>query len=196
MKSLFVAFLVLFVPVILSQECLDGSEAVQCFVDPCLINNCSRSCFSDYCGGCNARCVCQDDSDCTPGSSWCRVSEYAFRGMSGKPAKLCVPYMGEGDSCGGYVAAAHENRCAPGLLCAVPQQLPDMPGQCQKVCNSEESICSAQQYCSSLNVCMKHSTCATASDCVDPNNIWPHVKCFGYAVCDFGRCDWQCSHSQ
>ena len=39
--------------------CADGSNPVNCLVDPCTVERChghpDAKCVADYCGGCNAR---------------------------------------------------------------------------------------------------------------------------------------------
>lgn len=48
-------------------SCADGSELVQCFVDPCEAKQCAEGeqCVRDYCGGCNAVCTKPPASDKT-----------------------------------------------------------------------------------------------------------------------------------
>ncbi len=37
-------------------SCVDNSQPVQCFADPCTVNSCSEdaTCYANYCGGCAA----------------------------------------------------------------------------------------------------------------------------------------------
>jgi hypothetical protein len=66
--------------------------------------------------------ACTIDADC-PTEMWCRPTE------SG--ARLCVPFVGEGESCGGFSPVWASERCLPSLTCMTPSPLvADLPGIC------------------------------------------------------------------
>jgi len=128
-------------------EC-SGTDLVSCLVDPCSIESCGdATCVSNYCGGCNAEffdptgqpvctpcengfdcgsgqtcegglCVpeatCAEDTDC-PTDAWCRPSETG--------GSACTPFLGPGETCGGFAPAWAFERCAPDLTCETPARL-------------------------------------------------------------------------
>jgi hypothetical protein len=138
-----------------------GTDFVHCFVDPCSLESCGdATCVANHCGGCNAEffgpagqpvctacdnafdcgagqtcdgglCVpdvaCVEDADCAA-DSWCRPSEAG--------GSSCAPFVGEGETCGGFVLPWTADRCEPGLICAPAPSLPgtpplpDLPGIC------------------------------------------------------------------
>lgn len=52
------------------QNMHDSLVGVQCLVAPCSVSQekCGKGCVDDYCGGCNARCICSSNDDCPVGS--------------------------------------------------------------------------------------------------------------------------------
>ena len=71
-----------------------------------------------------ARCcanTCLDDASCDA-TSWCRQTEFGYN--------ECTPYVGEGDTCGGYVLPWYYERCEPGLVCTTDPMIPDLQGEC------------------------------------------------------------------
>jgi len=68
--------------------------------------------------------LCRDDSDCAAGD-WCRPTEAG--------GAQCVPRVGEGARCGGFVLPWTRERCAPDLICT-DFPLPDIPGFCRRPC--------------------------------------------------------------
>ena len=117
--------------------CTDGSQPVNCFVDPCQVSRCDvpgAECVSNYCGGCNAEwydemgtrvCdgedACLTDDDCAA-DTWCRPNEAGVG--------ECVPFSGPGGSCNGYVLPWTRERCEPGLICVPQEPTGDIPGTC------------------------------------------------------------------
>lgn len=117
-------------------SCTDGSEPVNCFVDPCMVSECAdpeATCSSNYCGGCRAEwydawggmadceASCKSDEDCADGT-WCRENQ-AGQGE-------CVSHAGPGESCEGFVLPWKRERCAPNLTCAFSEPTHDVPGTC------------------------------------------------------------------
>lgn len=68
---------------------------------------------------------CESDQDCGAGE-WCRVS------CDGDGTTMeCVPFVSEGEYCGGYTPVCMVSLCEPGLLCvAQDPMIPDLPGIC------------------------------------------------------------------
>jgi len=95
-----------------SDDCapLDSSIAI---IDDC-----------NVCGGNNSTCIpCDTDSDCDDG--WCRE-------IYNSDEKECVPYVDEGELCGGFYPPHMVNKCSPELNCMFPtaDNVLDMPGVC------------------------------------------------------------------
>ncbi len=65
--------------------------------------------------------ICERDGDC-PADRWCRPG--ADR------VSQCVPFVGPGDSCGGFVLPSFFERCEPGLQCVPSEPTGDLPGTC------------------------------------------------------------------
>ena len=119
--------------------CNDGSQPVNCFADPCQVSACDypgAECVANYCGGCNAEwydetgaqvCTdpCREDADCGV-DSWCRPDE---QGVG-----QCVPFVGPGEKCEGFVLPWIRERCADGLTCVPVEETGDVPGICA-ACN-------------------------------------------------------------
>ena len=187
--------------------CADGSDPVQCLVDPCdVAPECPEGeCVANYCGGCRAEfyddagyavCLpqseCEVDADCSEGS-WCRQADPSDQSDPALVVMECVPFVGEGESCNGFTFSWAYERCAEGLVCDTPDRLPDVPGTCARACDSD-SDCAEDQYCASDRVCAANGTCETDVDCSLPGNDYPRPACLGYGVCDTesNRCGWQC----
>ena len=123
-------------------QCMDGSVPVNCFVEPCdVYKGCSGQCLDDYCGGCNALCVCNSDADCAPGLEFCRPT-------SNRSISTCAAYSTEGSMCGGHVAYWAVMQCSPNLVCLNIEHpgIADLPGICHKPCQSQVD-CSDGQLC-------------------------------------------------
>ena len=65
--------------------------------------------------------TCIDNSQCSS-DSWCRQTEYGH--------SECTPYVGDGESCGGYVLPWTYEQCEPGLVCTTDPFIPDLSGVC------------------------------------------------------------------
>ncbi len=200
-----------------SCHCADGSQPFDCKTDPCDVTDCGvGDCLANYCGGCKAEfysadgiqwcapcesdsecawsqvcsaqgeCVayCGDDADC-PAEHWCSQSQ------DGPPT--CQPFQQEGEWCGGLTPIWAQAKCGAGLVCAdVSPFVPDLPGTCRVPC-AQDGQCGGQQYCSGSGYCRDHGACWEGADCVDPDNVWPHIGCAGFATCgESGMCAWSC----
>jgi eight-cysteine-cluster-containing protein len=192
--------------------CADGSQPVQCFASPCAVTQaCAEavSCVDNYCGGCdaelydaqgNAACLpggCDSDADC-PADEWCRQAPPDRRApeASGSGSALpreCVPFVNENQACGGFRPAWTFERCAPPLICDVPDFIADATGICRQPCSSDAE-CPSEQYCASDGVCDLDGRCEQNPDCELPGNDYSHPDCAGHGECpDFQtRCSWIC----
>jgi hypothetical protein len=185
-------------------SCADGSQPVQCFVDPCEATlACSEAvaCEANYCSGCNAELYdasgsavcqanseCQSDADC-PGE-WCRQAS----GESGAeaPSSECVPFVNEGDRCEGFTLPEFFERCAPGLICDTPDFLADASGICRTPCQGNAD-CAEAEYCASDGSCDTDGQCEIALDCSLAGNSFIHPACVGHGTCaSFEGCGWAC----
>ena len=197
--------------------CADGSRPVQCFVDPCEVSDCPEgACEANYCGGCFAewytegdqmvcnacrsdddcswgqhcsdgecRTTCREDADC-PEDEWCRPTE------SGPAA--CVPFVGEGEACGGYTPIRMARRCAPDLICTeFPPDVMDAPGVCRRPCETNRD-CAADQYCALDGVCRDDGACWWDFDCELEGNRYLRPACEGFGLCEEGGCRWKCGN--
>jgi eight-cysteine-cluster-containing protein len=182
----------------------------------CVANYCGGCNAEFYDAGGNAVCQdpagCQTNADC-PSGSWCRqsgpdlqpaVEEARAAQAEGftlaprpvplpEPGRECVPFVGEGQSCGGFVPPWAVQLCAPGLTCDLPNNIPDAPGVCHRPCRSNND-CAARQYCASDGLCADDGQCEQSVDCNVPGNDYLHIACVGRGVCpEFGgQCGWQC----
>ncbi len=147
-------------------SCASGELPVQCFVQPCSVAPVcdveGAVCVDNYCGGCNAEfydplgnavcqagAACSSDADCGA-DGWCRPVAPPGSGSE------CVPFAGEGDTCGGFVPASSFERCAPGLVCDTPDFIADAPGVCRAEQCTSDADCSrtgcSGQICSNESV--------------------------------------------
>lgn len=129
---------------------------------------------------------CSTDADCAK-DEWCRQAEDG--------GAECVPFVGIGDSCGGFTLPWYFEQCLPGLVCDFPNYIADAPGVCRATCNGSEE-CPEEEYCTASGVCRGDGTCQYATDCNADGNTWPHIECVGHATCpmfgDGEQCGWQC----
>jgi eight-cysteine-cluster-containing protein len=160
-------------------SCANGEQPVQCFAQPCSVAPAcdveGAVCVDNYCGGCNAEfydgfgnAVCQapagcsSDADCSA-DSWCRQRAEPATGSE------CVPFAGEGQTCGGFRPASSFERCGPGLICDTPDFVADAPGICRRGCASDADCtrtgCSGQLCASEPRI----TTC----------EFRPEYACFG-----------------
>lgn len=197
-------------------ECVDGSDPVQCFVDPCEVASCpAGECTANYCGGCHAEfydgygmwiCTpCESDADChymhhcsVEGQCipTCSTDDDCADGFWCSPAQAgasgCTPFQQEGEACGGFTPVWSQLKCAPGLICTdFPPFVADAPGVCRKPCDNDKG-CLPSQYCGHFDVCRADGECWTDIDCNDAGNQYPHIACLGYGVCESGQCGWTC----
>jgi hypothetical protein len=184
-------------------RCADGSQAVQCFAEPCSVApECSEGeCVANYCGGCNAefydslgRAVCQDPSECKsdadcPQGSWCREAQ--SDGTS-EPSYECAPFVGEGSRCEGFTPPWLYERCEPTLSCDKPDGVADATGLCRRSCSGNKD-CKESNYCASDKLCDDDGACENDADCSMPGNSYAHIECVGHPVCQSDyRCGWPC----
>ena len=197
--------------------CADGQPPVQCFVDPCMVNDCpTGTCEANYCGGCLAEFYtedglawcnpCDGDEDC----AWNQHCSAAGECVGGCTTDAdcpgdqwcsptqgggteCKPFQQEGEWCGGFTPVWAQSKCAPGLVCTdFPPFIADAPGTCRAPCK-EDSDCGSGQYCSSSGYCRDDGACWENTDCNLAGNHWPHIECVGYGYCgDDGQCGWEC----
>jgi hypothetical protein len=185
--------------------CADGTQPVNCFVDPCEVAPAcpDGTCVANYCGGCNAEFYyesgyavcegeCQADADC-PAGHWCRQAEPAGGEPGASDARECVPFVGEGDRCNGFTLPWAYERCEPELVCDTPDVIADAPGICRPPCR-ESADCAPGQYCASDGSCDQDGMCERDVDCNLAGNDYPHIECVGYGVCtERSRCGWECA---
>jgi len=183
--------------------CADGSEPVQCLVDPCSVAPaCDEgACVANYCGGCNAEFYdafgeavcegpteCKSDADCAA-DAWCR--EVKSDGTT-EPSYACVPFVGEGARCNGFTLPWMYERCEPHLTCDTPDYVADAPGVCRRSCERSED-CPSGSYCASDKLCEEDGACEREVDCSLPGNDYGHIECVGHGVCSLeGACGWVC----
>lgn len=189
--------------------CADGSQPVQCFVDPCDVAPAcdDGQCVANYCGGCNAEfydasgyAVCSGDSECVedqdcPDGEWCRQTERS--GSSEVPVYECVPFVGEGASCNGFTTPWDFEQCAEGLTCDTPDFTVDAPGICRRSCETDADCGDDGSYCAADKLCDADGACEREVDCNLPGNSYPHIECVGHGVCGETRqCGWECGNPQ
>jgi eight-cysteine-cluster-containing protein len=198
---------------------------VACLVSPCSVTPACQAglrCEDNYCGGCNAEfydaggyaaCTaptsCRSDADCGS-DEWCRqvASERTLLESStgdrpltsplpDDPGMECVPFVGEGDSCGGFRPAWAYERCASPLVCDAPDFIADAPGLCRRPCRSNAD-CAEREYCASDGTCDPDGSCERSVDCNLRGNAFIHPACVGFGVCpEFEtQCGWRCGNPQ
>ncbi|MBW2461944.1 MAG: proprotein convertase P-domain-containing protein [Deltaproteobacteria bacterium] len=69
---------------------------------------------------------------------------------------------------------------------------PVAPGSEGDPCTTSAD-CGDALYCAGDRTCRSVGTCGEASDCSLLDNPYPHILCLGTAVCEAGRCGWQCT---
>ena len=198
-----------------------NSTMVYCFADPCQVTSCSQGeCSSNYCGGCHAefyndigqavcnpcetdedcafnqycnpdgQCLnyCNSDEDCAE-DHWCRPRQNQNQGE-------CAPFQQEGEWCGGFTPVWAQAKCASGLICTdFPPFIADAPGVCRVPC-SDNRDCRDDQYCGTGDVCRDDSTCRMDIDCNLKGNVYVHIACVGFGVCNEDQCGWDCEFPQ
>jgi hypothetical protein len=184
--------------------CADGSQPVQCFVDPCSVApECSLGeCVANYCGGCNAEFYnTTGDAVCGPGDSECFGDEDCSSGEWCRAAPPdgsiyeCVPFVGDGERCNGFTTPWNYEQCEAGLTCDTPDFVADAPGICRGRCPSQG--CGNQGYCAADGLCDDDGACERDVDCNLLGNDYAHIECVGHGVCDAsGRCGWECGDPQ
>jgi|GEM_PF-1437402 len=190
-------------------QCADGSQPVQCLVDPCSVAPpCSEGeCVANYCGGCNAEfydeqgyAVCQaspscaSDADC-PADTWCREAAPGSNSTTAEPRYECVPFVAEGATCNGFTLPWFYERCSAGLECDTPDMIADAPGTCRRPCRTSAD-CDDNQYCANDQLCDRDGRCEADVDCDLPGNDYAHIECIGHGVCESGfTCGWVCDES-
>jgi hypothetical protein len=115
-------------------SCADGSEPVNCFVDPCRVSSCDvpgAECRSNYCGGCNAEWVDESGASVCEQDAACDYDDTARRYVARSPtACMAVRFAcaaGESaffDDCGCGCEPAVQTACqragCSGQLCVEP----------------------------------------------------------------------------
>lgn len=187
--------------------CADGTQPVLCFADPCSVAPaCDEGkCVANFCGGCNAEfydpfgnAVCEAQSECIsdedcPAGEWCRQAQSSD---PAKPIYECVPFVGEGASCGGFRPPWTFERCQPKFICDLPDFVADAPGICRPECKTDGD-CAADEYCASDHTCDRDGACEVEIDCNLPGNSYAHIECVGHGTCSQqGQCGWVCESPQ
>jgi len=70
-------------------------------------------------------------------------------------------------------------------------------GDSELACYSTASLDPDGLYCRGdaegrAGTCSDVGSCVTGNDCLDEGNVWVHPMCMGRAVCEAGRCVWNC----
>lgn len=195
--------------------CVDGTQPVQCFANPCSVTSCpTGECSANYCGGCNAEfwdasgypvCTsCETSADCGPGQS-CSSDGLCLPGcwqdsdcgedywckLTANGQGQCTAYQQEGDSCktSGFAWAS---KCAPGLDCVVTVAGSSVTlGVCMAPCEDTDE-CPDNQYCAGDGHCRDDGTCVKYADCSADGNSYAVPLCIGWGECEDGQCTWNC----
>lgn len=143
--------------------------------------------FLPSCGGDACLAGCSVDADCDA-TQWCRPSEAGGRS--------CVPFAGEGDSCGGFTLPSAQERCLPELTCDLPEFVADVPGRCRSRCDSNDD-CARDAYCATDSLCHADGSCDYPIDCTLEGNVFLSIACAGVMTCNppfggNGQCGVQC----
>lgn len=180
--------------------CADGSQPVQCFVDPCQVApGCSvGECRSNYCGGCNAEffdpdgyAVCQlggpcdADEDCGD-AAWCRqAADDDYGDEDGDEDDYADDYVDEAEP-EAELEAEPRFECVPfvgeGESCN-GYTLPSSYEQCEPglVCDTPDYIADATgicgRGCSASSDCWDGEYCATDGVCALHGSCELHLDC-------------------
>jgi len=129
--------------------------------------------------------ACMADEAC-PDDRWCRETLDPV-------VSQCVPYLTEGDVCGGFQIPSEARRCHPTTACSDRDpRLPDGEGVCRAICDAE-TPCEDEAYCAVADVCRIDGECHLAADCLRPGNDYPAPFCEGWPTCNAeNRCDFFC----
>eukprot|EP01095_Lingulamoeba_sp_RSL-Kostka_P012864 TRINITY_DN518_c0_g2_i1.p1 TRINITY_DN518_c0_g2~~TRINITY_DN518_c0_g2_i1.p1 ORF type:complete len:204 (-),score=59.65 TRINITY_DN518_c0_g2_i1:136-726(-) len=188
MKLILFLFVVLMFVSIKADQCIDGSAPVNCFVNPCDMEDCGdKKCLSNYCGGCNAFCECEQDNECKS-DEFCRI-------VYGEEVNYCSKYSVKGEACNGFVPDQYRGKCnSEQHICYTPPDAPmDVPGICLSICDSS-SDCEKDEYCSELEgICLSMGTCMVEKDCQNSDNIYATIMCVGDLVCTEHMCGRSCN---
>ena len=197
--------------------CADGSQPVNCLVDPCQVTDCPQgTCEANYCGGCNAEfydatgaplcTACKTDADCAWGqvctSDGCLAGcqsdddcpKDAWCSPSQGGGQVCKPFAQEGEYCGGFTPIWAQSKCAPGLICTdFPPFTDDAPGICRAQCKTNDQ-CQKDQYCAQDGICRDDGTCFHSNDhCNADGNDYTAILCIGKGWCtEKNTCEWKC----
>lgn len=196
--------------------CVDGTQPVNCFANPCEVASCPLGqCEANYCGGCNAEFYydgvqvcgpCASDQDCKSGqtcgaggqcSSGCTSNKDCDVGYWCSPTPdddtECKPFQQEGEYCGGFTPIWAQSKCEPPMVCTdTPPLIADAPGKCRTPCEGNAN-CPKDQYCSNTGVCRDDGACWSGPDCEVEGNAYNAILCVGYGVCsNDGMCGWKC----
>lgn len=160
-----------------SCACTDGTQPVNCFVNPCAFSTCGdaeATCASNYCGGCRAEWYdatgaiadCSETGDdgsitCSPSEeNSCADTELVCVAKTVSETGTCEPFrqgarVGAGYACGGSIGVS----CAEGLFC---KGLPYHTLGGSGVCTLMDCADWSEEYSRFVDA---HNTCTDASDC-------------------------------
>jgi len=183
--------------------CTDGTQPVQCFVDPCEVSSCdeaSAECQANYCGGCNAEWYSESGSRVC--ESKCDYQDPARRYVAQSRSQCALVRFACGENeqpffddcgCGCETVTCDPRECGPALgmpntLCADGTTVAGPTGRCLRnesgSCGWEVAQCPAA--CPSSESCPAGSYCTTEDDvCLRPPGCGPNDFCA--AVC-YGWC--------
>ncbi len=184
--------------------CTDGTQPVQCFVDPCEVSSCSVSgaeCQANYCGGCNAEW--SNEAGSRVCESKCDYDDPARRYVAQSRAQCALvrfacaaneqPFFDD-CGCGCETAECEPRECGPALgmpntLCSDGTTVAGPTGRCLRngggSCGWEVGQCPTA--CVSSESCSSGSHCTTEDGaCLSPpgcgaGKVCPAV-CYGWCV--------------
>lgn len=184
--------------------CADGTQPVQCFVNPCDVSSCDvegAECQANYCGGCNAEWsdengarVCENQCDYTDPTrryvaqsrSQCALVRFAC-GANEQPffddcGCGCESLECEPSECGPALGMPN-TLCADGTTVAGPtgRCLRDENGGCGWEVQQCPTACASSQSCASGSYCTtEDGVCLSPPGC-GPGKFCPAV-CYGWCA--------------
>lgn len=90
---------------------------------PRYVWNATYDVLAECAAGCEASTDCASHDECTDG--WCRATD------ASSTSRECVPYVGEGQGCGGFTLPHMQESCSPELTCVFRPFIADAPGTCR-----------------------------------------------------------------
>lgn len=156
-----------------SCSCVDGTQPVNCFVNPCAVSTCGdpeATCHTNYCGGCHAEWYdttgavadCStDDEGCDPAEEEsCEDPSLVCMAETIEETGTCRPFqhgatVGAGYACGGSIGVS----CAKGLFCkGLPYKTIGGSGVCTLM-DCEDWSEEYSRFVSANNQCVSAQDC-------------------------------------